>query len=147
MVMWRRRRREDKGWISDQSRCVYGGFLLPDAPEPGEEGFDHLLVGRRERGRLGRRGLARLFFDVLQNVEQHLGGPQIRRGGFVDQLNDDGFTLGDQTAASVLRDGDQLVQRLDQQRQQVFFSPAPRRLPDWPFSKRLCSGGFPGPTL
>ena len=104
--------------------CRCGGFLLPGAPQPGQEVFDDLLVGRGERGWLGHRGRPGLFFDVLQDVEQHFGGAQIGRGGFVDQLSDHRFALGDLAAASVLGDGDRLVQRRGRQRRQVFRMPA-----------------------
>jgi hypothetical protein len=44
------------------------------------------------------------------------------------------------------RDEDRPVQRVGQEQRQV-LRVRRQGLPDWPFRKRVCSGGFPGPTF
>jgi hypothetical protein len=54
---------------------------------------------------------------------------------------DDRFALGDLARLSVNRDEHRLVERSDEKRRQI-FSGRPRGLPDWPFLKRVCTGGL-----
>jgi hypothetical protein len=89
------------------------------SPQPGQQVFDDLRVRRGEGGYLGRRCRAGPLFDVLQYVEQHLGGAQIGAGRFVDQLSDDRVALGDAAALAAGGDHDRLVERGDEQRRQI----------------------------
>jgi hypothetical protein len=48
----------------------------------------------------------------LKNVEQDLGGAPIGFGRLVDELCDDGLTLGDLAAPAILGDNDEFIERL-----------------------------------
>jgi len=107
----------------------------------------HLLVLSGRPSRFGRRrGDAGFLLDVLYHVEQHLGGAQIRAGGFVDQLGDHRLALGDLAAFPVDRDEDRLIQRVGQERRQVLGASA-AGVAGLALLETVCSGGRPGPTL
>ena len=120
--------------------CGPGTAIAHIAAQPCGQLSDHLFVGRAERIFLGRRRVG-LFLDFPDHVDQHLGGAQFGRGGFVDQLGDDGLALGDLSEFSILGDGHLLVSAAAK-RAARFFAGRPRGLPDWPFLKRVWTGGL-----
>jgi hypothetical protein len=99
------------------------------------------LIRLGEDRRLGRAVC--LGFDVAKHREDNLSGFEIGRCRFVDELDDEGFALGDLFASPVLDDDNRTVQRIAQQGR-MFFLPRgrPFGLPDRPFWKRVCKGGL-----
>ena len=93
-------------------------------------------------GRGSRRARPRL--EVEHQIEQDLQRARIGGRGFVDELLDHRLALGDLAAPAVLGDRHRLVQRVVQQRRQVFRTgQPPARVPDWPFLKPAPRGGLP----
>src|ERR1700730_553613 len=69
---------------------------------------------------------------------------QFALGRIVDELPECGLALADTLASAILGDYDQLIERLVQQRRQVFCSGGPASgLPDWPLLNRVSRGGLP----
>ena len=100
-------------------------------------------------------GDAGLQLDILYHVKQHLGRPQIGGGGFIDQLMDDRFALGDLAAFSVDRDEDAPSlpspacggglgwgQRIGEQRMQLLSAAAAGVAGLAPLLKRVWMGGL-----
>ena len=79
--------------------------------QPCDELLDDLAVGQRQPRRPARRRGAGLFLNLLQHVDQHLGGAQIGCRGFVDELGDDRLALGDLAPLAVDRDVDRSARR------------------------------------
>jgi hypothetical protein len=71
--------------------------------QPFNQLVDDLFIRRGEpEGLLGQHCRRGLLLGILDHVEQHLGGAQIGRRRFVDQLSDDGLAHGDREALTVL---------------------------------------------
>ena len=114
-------------------------FVQDLAPQRRHEKLHHFLVGLGQPAGFGRRcSVAGLVLDVFHQADQHLGRAKIGTRQFVDHLRHDRLALGDLAAPPVDRHDHRLVQRIGQQRR-------PPELPDYPFLKRVCSGGRPGP--
>src|SRR6516164_8008443 len=112
----------NKTSYSARVRSSIIGFALP-AAQPGLQLLDDLLVGGAERALRGFRfGAA---FAPVQRVEQQFSGAPIALGRLVDELLDDGLAFADGSPPAILGDDDQLVERVDQQRLQVFGARRP----------------------
>jgi hypothetical protein len=85
------------------------------------------------------------FLDVVQHVDQRLGGAQIGTGRFFDRLRRTGsrLAISRRSPSMVTTTGSLSTAPSNTGR---FFGRDQRGLPDWPFLKRLCSGGLPRPT-
>ena len=84
----------------------------------------HFLVRRVEGRGLGTRRLG-LTFNLPYDVEEDFDRAQIGGSRAVDQLGDDRFALGDFATLTILSNNDALVERINQQRLEVFRAARP----------------------
>ena len=84
----------------------------------------------------------KMLFDMMKEVEQHLGRSQIGARRLVDHLRDDRLAFGDLAPLAIDRGVDRLVQRRDNN-DDMSLRRGPRGLPDWPFWNGRPRGGLP----
>src|SRR5439155_3316184 len=102
-------------------RKIVHRVSLLRAAEPRPDPLDDLPVSLGESRRICRPGIG-TGFNVAKHRQQDLNGLQIGFGRPLDQLGDDGLTLGDLTSPAILDYDDWLAQRLVQQVRQVLRS-------------------------
>jgi hypothetical protein len=131
-------------WNQVLTGDLEGHFGQDLVSQPVDELGGDFFVGHREPARgVGRRRGTDLLLGIPHDVEQHLGGAQIRGSGFVDQLRDD----ASRTVPLRRRPFSVRVTGLfnpSTSNAARFFRGRPRGLAEGsPFLKRVCSGGLP----